>query len=522
MRRQTLSALSIFLITSSSTWAASLSQQNSFPDTQATFQIPTTPNGRATAVEEILPLTESESTVDFFRTYIHRVSRPFSLNGVEVSWADVVTNTGGGPLVDGQELHREKMSYTRGPSIVSNPAHSLVALSQPSIQMRQTNPLCHIRIDTLMEVANRSFVFDPKAYYAAHGTTPPDCATSMIVSEDLKQSTIRVVNTSADPQSKPILSFRLQGAVDHLGFSRDGRTFVASSSPYGGQPGPRIIALRSILRSPALKFYLDGFFSPFQTQFFSGDSTLLLYQPTQTTLSAWNITERKTLWSHSHANDIMDSSFNPNGTLVASSSWDHTVQIRNGATGDLIHDFTEAEGENWGLQFSPDGSLVACGSSDRTLRVWDVSLGKLVHSFPNFRGIVKAVSFSENGRYLAGGASTGQLRFFDLTNGDEIQRWEVDITGHKSTKHRIEATNLKWIGDDILAFQTTDGTITVHDMAENVKWEIERRWDGDREPGRFGVSVHPEGKEKGLVCVSRNADGSLVSWHLKRLSGMSQ
>ncbi|KZS87365.1 WD40 repeat-like protein, partial [Sistotremastrum niveocremeum HHB9708] len=203
----------------------------------------------------------------------------------------------------------------------------------------------------------------------------------------------------------------------------------------------------------------------------------------------------------SHANDIMDSSFNPNGTLVASSSWDHTVQVRNGATGDLIHEFTEAEGKNWGLQFSPDGSLLACGSSDRTLRIWDVSSGQPVHSFPDFRGIVKASSFSENGRYLAGGASTGQLRtmnIWDVTTGRLIYELKVLTTW---------ITSVSFSKDNrYLALGTEGGQVIIFDMTTGLEAQ---RWEtDDRSPGNFIVT--PDATQ----VISLDADGVLRVWDL--------
>ncbi|KZT35876.1 YVTN repeat-like/Quino protein amine dehydrogenase [Sistotremastrum suecicum HHB10207 ss-3] len=254
---------------------------------------------------------------------------------------------------------------------------------------------------------------------------------------------------------------------------------------------------------------LSGSLSSFESPVFSPDGSILLYQPTRTTLAAWDIKERKEIWSYSHSDAIMASEVSPDGRLVASSAWDQTVQIRNIITGELIHTLVGAHGQNWAVKFSPDSSLVAGGSGDQTLRIWDVNSGKLIHAFDGFRGWIRSISFSDNLRYVSAGASGGHLRIFDIKEGKEVQRWEVDISG-RWTRGFIETRGVRYLDADTVAFSTSDGTITVYDAKENVKWEIARRWDGASFPGGFVQT--PDGKQ----IITLDADATVRVWELKR------
>jgi WD40 repeat protein len=62
--------------------------------------------------------------------------------------------------------------------------------------------------------------------------------------------------------------------------------------------------------------------------------------------------------------------FSPNGTLVATSSRDHTARLWDAATGQLIHTLTGHTDTVNGVAFSPDGRLLATSSGDHTARLW--------------------------------------------------------------------------------------------------------------------------------------------------------
>jgi WD40 repeat protein len=64
--------------------------------------------------------------------------------------------------------------------------------------------------------------------------------------------------------------------------------------------------------------------------------------------------------------------FSPDGTQVASGSWDETVRICDARTGHVIAGPFEGHTDSVNsVAFSPDGTRVASASEDKKIRIWD-------------------------------------------------------------------------------------------------------------------------------------------------------
>jgi WD40 repeat protein len=116
--------------------------------------------------------------------------------------------------------------------------------------------------------------------------------------------------------------------------------------------------------------------------------------------------------------------FSPDGRfLAAGGAQDCTVRIVEVASGHVSKVFpghTEPIGE---LTFSPDGTRLASTSYDGTVRLWplsDGSPGSPAQMLQGHAGPVYAAAFSPDGRTLATGGHDGAVRLWDIATAQEV------------------------------------------------------------------------------------------------------
>ena len=67
------------------------------------------------------------------------------------------------------------------------------------------------------------------------------------------------------------------------------------------------------------------------------------------------------------------------------------------------------------LAFSPDGSIIASGSFDTSVYLWDSQTGKAIHTFVGHALSVADIAFSPDGKTLASSSADGTVLLWDLT-----------------------------------------------------------------------------------------------------------
>ncbi|XP_006412402.2 notchless protein homolog [Eutrema salsugineum] len=104
--------------------------------------------------------------------------------------------------------------------------------------------------------------------------------------------------------------------------------------------------------------------------------------------------------------------FSPNGQWIASASFDKSVKIWDGITGDFITTLRGHVGPVYQISWSPDSRMLLSGSKDSTLKIWDIGQRKLKQDLPGHADEVYAVDWSPDGERVVSGGKDKCLKLW--------------------------------------------------------------------------------------------------------------
>ncbi|MEV8508331.1 metallophosphoesterase [Actinoplanes sp. NPDC051475] len=193
---------------------------------------------------------------------------------------------------------------------------------------------------------------------------------------------------------------------------------------------------------------------------FSPDGTLLATSSNDHTVRIWDIrTGTSDAVLTGHTKPVNGVAFSPDGTLLASTSADHTARIWNvrARTGIAL---TGHEDAVRGVAFSPDGTLLATASNDHTVRIWQVGAGTVMTTLTGHPTGVNAVAFSPDGTLLATSASFDAIRIWDIATGT------IRTTLATSSVYFATLNEVAFSPDGtLLATASNDQTVQIWDVA---------------------------------------------------------
>ncbi|AFY54998.1 WD40 repeat-containing protein [Rivularia sp. PCC 7116] len=220
--------------------------------------------------------------------------------------------------------------------------------------------------------------------------------------------------------------------------------------------------------------------------------------------AVYNVRELRSFQGHNSA--ILAVSFNPDGKIIASASFDKTIKLWQVSNGKLLRTLKGHRERLWSLRFSPDGKTLASSSFDSTVKLWNVADGTLKKTiFGHKKTPVRSVDFSPDGKILASSDSRGWIKLWNPEDGTLIK----SIPAHRTKKGRSRwVTAIKFNHDGkIIASTSNDKTVKL--------WKVEngsllKSLTGHRGTVR-SVDFHPEN----LILASAGEDGTIKLWDIK-------
>ena len=211
------------------------------------------------------------------------------------------------------------------------------------------------------------------------------------------------------------------------------RIYVEAVDSFGNAGNTRF-ELFDISTQRNLIATLEGHTGRVNSVAFSPDGTTLASGSWDPSIKLWDVATRTNIATRTRfTSGVYSVSFSPDGAILASGSGDTVTHLWDVATWAMITTLQGHTDEVNSVSFSPDGNILASGSEDRTIKLWDVAARTNIATLEGHTSGVTSVSFSPGGAILASGSWDDTVKLWDVVTGTNI----ATLEGHRGNVYSV-------------------------------------------------------------------------------------
>ncbi len=135
------------------------------------------------------------------------------------------------------------------------------------------------------------------------------------------------------------------------------------------------------------------------------------------TVQVWEAESGSLLFTHTAQYRIFAAPFSPIAPLIASASFDGSVQVWSAFNGERVQEYHGHQGPIYAVAWSPDGTRLVSAGQDTRAVVWSAESGEDILVYAGHNQAIKTAGWSPDGGFIATGGDDGSVQVWSVLDG---------------------------------------------------------------------------------------------------------